>query len=160
MNFLNLLVKSKSQYQMLLKTQEEINNYDYRKMMMDFETETRHKKIMNGIRNKWRLASSKFLEKVDSIKDRNMKLDKIKQKEYKKRYKAKELSIQNQLELKRNEKLEKKKNMAEAFRKRNEDVEKNLEKFHQIQEEQRLKVEQDTMQKSKKKYINIIVFLI
>lgn len=160
MNFLNLLVKSKSQYQMLLKTQEEINNYDYRKMMMDFETETRHKKIMNGIRNKWRLASSKFLEKVDSIKDRNMKLDKKKQKEYKKRYKAKELSIQNQLELKRNEKLEKKKNMAEAFRKRNEDVEKNLEKFHQIQEEQRLKVEQDTMQKSKKKYINIIVFLI
>ena len=49
-----------------------MNNYDYRKMMIDFETETRHKKIINGIRNKWRVASSKYLEKINTIKIENM----------------------------------------------------------------------------------------
>ena len=135
---------------MLLKAQEDINQYDYKKMMSDFETETRHKKITNGIKNKWRIASTKYLEKVDLIKDRNKKLDKKRQREYKKRYKEKELSIQNQLEQKKYEILEKKKNMAEAIRKKNEDAAKNLEKFHELQEKERLKVEQDTMNKSKK----------
>ena len=135
---------------MLLKAQEDINQYDYKKMMIDFETETRHKKIINGIKNKWRIASTKYLEKVDLIKDRNKKLDKKRQREYKKRYKEKELSIQNQLEQKKYEILEKKKNMAEAIRKKNEDAAKNLEKFHELQEKERLKVEQDTMNKSKK----------
>ena len=135
---------------MLLKAQEDINQYDYKKMMSDFETETRHKKIINGIKNKWRIASTKYLEKVDLIKDRNKKLDKKRQREYKKRYKEKELSIQNQLEQKKYEILEKKKNMAEAIRRKNEDAAKNLEKFHELQEKERLKVEQDTMNKSKK----------
>ena len=76
---------------MLLKAQEDINQYDYKKMMSDFETETRHKKIINGIKNKWRIASTKYLEKVDLIKDRNKKLDKKRQREYKKRYKEKEV---------------------------------------------------------------------
>ena len=140
---------------MLLKAQEDINQYDYKKMMSDFETETRHKKIINGIKNKWRIASTKYLEKVDLIKDRNKKLDKKRQREYKKRYKEKELSIQNQLEQKKYEILEKKKNMAEAIRKKNEDAAKNLEKFHELQEKERLKVEQDTMNKSK-----ILLFII
>ena len=135
---------------MLLKAQEDINQYDYKKMMSDFETETRHKKIINGIKNKWRIASTKYLEKVDLIKDRNKKLDKKRQREYKKRYKEKELSIQNQLEQKKYEILEKKKNITEAIRKKNEDAAKNLEKFHELQEKERLKVEQDTMNKSKK----------
>ena len=135
---------------MLLKAQEDINQYDYKKMMSDFETETRHKKIINGIKNKWRIASTKYLEKVDLIKDRNKKLDKKRQREYKKRYKEKELSIQNQLEQKKYEILEKKKNMAEAIRKKNEDAAKNLEKFHELQEKERLKVEKEKMNKSKK----------
>ena len=41
-----------------------MNDYDYKKMMIDFETETRHKQIINGIRNKWRIASSKYYEKI------------------------------------------------------------------------------------------------
>ena len=68
-----------------------MNDYDYKKMMIDFETETRHKKIINGIRNKWRIASSKYSEKIKSIKIENKKADKksklilkrdIKQKNY------------------------------------------------------------------------------
>ena len=115
-----------------------MNNYDYRKMMLDFETETRHKKIINGIRNKWRVASSKYLEKINTIKIENKKAEQKKEKDYKKRFKAKELSIKNQLELNKLEKQEEK----------NKNVEKNLEIFHKKLEEERLRVEENTMKKS------------
>lgn len=117
-------------------------------MMIDFETETRHKKIINGIRNKWRIESSKYSEKIKSIKQENKKADKKKQIDFNKRYKAKQLSINNQLEMNKLEKLEEKNRRAEFLKKKSEDVEKNLEKFHQKLEEERLRVEENIMKKS------------
>jgi hypothetical protein len=38
--------------------------------------------------------------------------------------------------------------MAEIHKKKSEEAAKNLEEFHRIQEEERLKVEQDTFQRS------------
>ena len=40
-------------------------------MMSDFETESRHKKYLNGIKNKWRAASCKYLERVEYMKNRS-----------------------------------------------------------------------------------------
>ena len=117
-------------------------------MMLDFEAETRHKKVINGIRNKWRIVSSKYSQKIKTIKIENMKADKKRQNDFKKRYKAKELAIQNQLELNRSEKLEEKKKRMEFLKKKNEEVGKNLKRFHQKLEEERLKVEENTMKKS------------
>ena len=125
-----------------------MNNYDYRKMMLDFETETRHKKIINGIRNKWRVASSKYLEKINTIKIENKKAEQKKEKDYKKRFKVKELSIKNQLELNKLEKQEEKNKRIDFFNKKNKNVEKNLEIFHKKLEEERLRVEENTMKKS------------
>ena len=116
--------------------------------MLDFETETRHKKIINGIRNKWRVASSKYLEKINTIKIENKKAEQKKEKDYKKRFKAKELSIKNQLELNKLEKQEEKNKRIEFFNKKNKNVEKNLEIFHKKLEEERLRVEENTMKKS------------
>jgi len=146
--FTIFLVKSKIQYKDLIKTQEELNNYDYRKMMNDFETETRHKKVINGIRNKWRIESNKYHEKIKNIKIENRKSVQKKQRDYKKRFKAKELSIKNQLELNKLGKIEEKNKRAEFFKRKNEGVEKNLEIFHRKLEEERLKVEENTMKKS------------
>ena len=117
--------------------------------MSDFEAETRHKNFLNGIKNKWRAASCKYKEKVEFIKMKNEKLNKMRDKEYKKRYLKKENSIKNQLELKKNEKLEEKRRLAEIFKKKNEEAAKNLEKFHKLQEEERIRLEEDTFQKSK-----------
>ena len=106
-----------------------MNDYDYKKMMIDFETETRHKKIINGIRNKWRIASSKYYEKIKSIKVENKKADKKKQIDFKKRYKAKELSIKNQLELNKLEKFEEKNKRAEFLKKRMKMLKKTWKDF-------------------------------
>ncbi len=134
---------------MLIKHQQRINEYDYETMMRNFESESRHKKYLNGIKNKWRAASCKYKEKVEFIKMKNEKLNKMRDKEYKKRYLKKENSIKNQLELKKNEKLEEKRRLAEIFKKKNEEAAKNLEKFHKLQEEERIRLEEDTFQKSK-----------
>ena len=48
--------------------------------MDNFDTETRHKKIINGIRNKWRNISSKYSQKIKAIKVENKKADKKKAK--------------------------------------------------------------------------------
>ena len=67
---------------------------------------------------------------------------------FKKKYLQKEKAIKTQLEQKKFEKLEAKRKMAEIIKKKNEDAAKNLEKFHKMQEEERLKLEEDTFQKS------------
>jgi len=123
-------------------------------MMLDFEAESRHKKVSNGIRNKWRNISSKYSQKIKAIKVENKKADKKRLNDFKKRYKAKELSIKNQLELNMYEKLEERKKKAEFSKKKVEDVENNLKRFHEELEEERLKVEESTMKKS-----NIIIFI-
>ena len=117
-------------------------------MMKDFESETRHKKYLNNIKNKWRSASCKYKEKMEYIRNRNEKLDKMRDKAFRKRYIQKEKAIRNQLELKSHEKTEEKKRMAEELKKKNEEAIKNLEKFHRMQEEERLRIEQDTFLKS------------
>ena len=134
---------------MLIKNQQRINEYDYRSMMKNFESESRHKKYLNGIKNKWRAASCKYKEKVELIKIKNEKLNRMRDKAFKKRYLKKENAIKNQLELKNHEKMEEKRRLAEILKKKNEDAAKNLEKFHKMQEEERLKLEEDTFQKSK-----------
>ena len=117
-------------------------------MMLDFEAESRHKKVLNGIRNKWRNISSKYSQKIKAIKVENKKADKKRLNDFKKRYKAKELSIKNQLELNKLGRIEEKNKRSEFFKKKNEGVEKNLEIFHKKLEEERLKVEESTMKKS------------
>ena len=133
---------------MLIKSQQRVNEYDYKSMMKNFESESRHKKYLNSIKNKWRAASCKYKEKVQLIKINNEKLNKMRDKAYKKRYLKKENAIKNQLEIKNQEKQEEKRRLAELLKKKNEEASKNLEKFHKMQEEERLKLEEDTFQKS------------
>ena len=61
---------------MLIKNQQKLNEYDYKSMMKNFESESRHKKFLNGIKNKWRAASCRYKEKVALIKIKNEKLNK------------------------------------------------------------------------------------
>ena len=72
----------------------------------------------------------------------------MRDRQFKKRYKEKEDKIKNKLEKKNIEKLEERKRRAELFKKKSEDAERNLEEFHKMQEEERLRVEQDTFQRS------------
>ena len=85
----------------MLQDQKRINDYDYKKMLDDFELEARHKKILRGIRDKWRSISALHDEKVEEMKVKTEKMYRKKDKEFKKKLLRKEEIIRKQLELRK-----------------------------------------------------------
>ena len=68
------------------------------------------------------------------------------------------LAIKNQIQLKNQKMLEKKKEQEEYSKKKVDDVLKNLEEYNKLEEKKRLKLEQETFEKSK--YIIILLFIL
>ena len=124
-------------------------------MMKDFESETRHKKILNDIKKKWKDISGKYSERVEMAKENVQKINKSKDKAFKKKILQREKAIKNQLEFKNNAKLEEKEKLNEIAKK-NGEMEKNIEIFHQKQEEERKRIEKENIQKSKYKILLIL----
>ena len=144
----NINYQSKSQFDLIIEEQMKRNEYDYKKMMDDFELETRRKKMFNGIRNKWQEISKGYMEKIEEMKIKNEKLYKERNKKFKQKIRKKELAIKSQIELKNQKLLEKKKEQEEYSKKKMDDVLKNLEEYNKTEEEKRLKLEQETFLKS------------
>ena len=118
-------------------------------MMDDFEMEARRRKMLNGLKNKWNEMSKVYNEKIEDMKSKNAKLFKQRDREFKKKLKNKEMSIMRQLQLKNEKILEERKKAMEIGKKKSLDVLKNLEDYNKKQEEERLKLEQDTFLKCK-----------
>jgi hypothetical protein len=116
-------------------------------MMDDFELETRRKKMLNGLKNKWNEMSKVYNEKIEEMKLKNAKIFKERDREFKKKIKKKEMSIMKQLQLKNEKILENRKRAMEIGKKKSDDVLKNLEEYNKRQEKERLKLEQDTFLK-------------
>ena len=127
------------------------NEYDYNKMMDDFDLEARRRKIFTTIKNKWKAVSNAYNEKIEEMKLKNEKLYMERDQKFKQKLKMKESSIKKQIELRnklRNKLLqEKKKEQEEISKKKSDDIQKNLEEYYKKQEEKRLKLEQDTFNK-------------
>lgn len=140
---------------MMLQDQKRINDYDYKKMLDDFELEARHNKILRGIRDKWRSISALHDEKVEEMKVKTEKMYRKKDKEFKKKLLRKEEIIKKQLELRKQLLSEEKKRREEITKKKVDDVQKNLSDYKNMEEQKRLIVEKEIFGKSKK-----IIYLI
>ena len=142
------MIQAKSQLDIVIEEQKKKNEYDYKKMMDDFDLETRRKKIFNGIKNKWSEVNKGYMERIEEMKLKNERKYKERDRQFKQKLRKKELSIKKQIELKKEKLLQKKKEQEEITKKKSDDVLKNLEEFNKKQEEKRLKLEQDTFNKS------------
>ena len=134
---------------MILEDQKRVNDYDYKKMLDDFELEARHNKILRGIRDKWRSISAIHNEKVEEMKVKTEKMYKKKDKEFKKKLLKKEEVIKRQLEMRNKLLSEEKKRREEITKKKVDDVQKNLRDFKNMEEQKRLIVEKEIFGKSK-----------
>lgn len=134
---------------MILEDQKRINEYDYKKMLDDFELEARHNKILRGIRDKWRSISVLHNEKVEEMKVKTEKMYKKKDKEFKKKLLRKEEVIKRQLEMRQKFLCEEKKRREETTKKKVDDVQKNLKDFQRMEEHKRLIVAKEIFGKSK-----------
>jgi hypothetical protein len=134
---------------MILEDQKRINDYDYKKMLDNFELEARHNKILRGIRDKWRSISAIHNEKVEEMKVKTEKMYKKKDKAFKKKLLEKEEVIKRQLEMRNRLLSEEKKRREEITKKKVDDVQKNLRDFKNMEEQKRLIVEKEIFGKSK-----------
>ena len=123
------------------------NQYDYNKMIRDFEVKTRQEKIANNIRNKWKAATQSYIEKIEEMKLKNEKLYKERDRAFKLKLKKKELAIKKQLQLRNDKLIQKKKAQEEISKRRSDDILKNIEDYNKKQEESRLQLEKETFLK-------------
>ena len=70
---------------MMIEEQKHINEYDYKKMIANFELEDRHNKILKDIKDKWSSLSAIHDEKVENMKIKTEKMYRKKDKELKKK---------------------------------------------------------------------------
>ena len=132
-----------------------MNEYDYKKMIDNFDLEARHNKILKDIKDKWSSLSALHDEKVQNMKILTEKKYKKKDRELKKKLSRKEEIIKKQLEMRRNMREEEKKKREAITKKKVDDVFKNLIEFKNVEEEKRLILERETFDKC-----NLIFYII
>jgi hypothetical protein len=132
---------------MLLEDQKHMNEYDYKKMISNFEMESRHNRILKDIKEKWSSLSALHDEKVENMKIKTEKMYKKKDRDLKKKLLKKEEIIKKQLETRKNLLEQEKKKREEITKKKVDDVYKNLNEFKNKEEEKRLILEKETFDK-------------
>ena len=125
-----------------------MNDYDYKKMIENFEFQSRHNKILRGIKEKWSSLSVLHNEKVENMKIKTEKMYKKKDRELKKKLNKKEQITKRQLEIKKNILMEEKKKRDEITKKKVDSVQKNLTEYRNQEEQKRLVLERETLDKS------------
>ena len=138
---------------MMIEEQKHINEYDYKKMIANFELEDRHNKILKDIKDKWSSLSAIHDEKVENMKIKTEKMYRKKDKELKKKLLKKEKIIKKHLEMRKNFLAEEKKEREKKTKKKLDDVYKNLNEFKNLEEKKRLILENETFEKSKKNFM-------
>ncbi len=140
-----------------LENAQKINDFDYNKMLDDLEFESRHQRILNSIKNKWKNIGNKYKEKVDEYKKQNEILYKKKNHALQKKLKEKDDLLLRNIEYKRKLKSEERKKIGNLMKQKIDNVNQNLEIYLNEQEEKRLKLERKMNNKS---IIKLIIFLI
>ena len=117
-------------------------------MLDNFELESRHQRIMNGIKNKWKNKGLKYKEKLSEYKKQNEKMYKIKNKELQKKIREKDELLHRNIEMNKRLKSEERERKGNLMKQKTENASQNLEEFLSKQEEERLKLERNMFHKS------------
>ena len=127
------------------------NLYDYNKMMSDFEVETRYEDRLKKLKNKWKNENKKHRETVELMKEKREEIYNQKRAKLLKELDKKNVNIKKKLsENKAVKEAELHKSIEELLQK-----ERRAQTNHKIkimrEEKERLKNEEETFLKRKKK---------
>ena len=117
---------------------EDINNYDYNKMMQDFETSARHEAQLRRIRKRWEEEGKRYNETIEKMKELREETYKKKNAALVKKLKKKEQLLLTQLENTNKEKMEEKQKNIQLMLEREKIARQNVEKYQQKLENDRL----------------------
>ena len=137
-----------------MKNTLEINNYDYQKMIKDFETNLRCENHFKKLRKKWEEEGKKYLTSLEHMKEYKEETFKKRNRDLINKLNQKEslliTSLENKQKIKKKEKEEAISQLIEKERLAKENVEKYMEE----QEKLRLIFEQETQKKCT--FINLL----
>ena len=125
-----------------------MNDYDYNKMMTDFEFSTRHQAQLQKIRKKWQNVGKKYNETIQRMKEMNEENYKKKNAALIKKLKKKEQLLLTALETTNKEKMGEKRKNIELMMEREKAARENVEKHLLEEEENRQKFEEQINDKS------------
>jgi len=128
----------------------EINDYDYQKMIKDFEMNARFENNKKKLRKKWKIFHEKYQTTIEHMKEYREQSYRQKKSALIKKLNKKENTLITSLENIRNDKLrEKEKNIAQMMEKE-KIARENVEKFMEEQEQLRLDFQKETDERRKK----------
>ena len=125
-----------------------MNDYDYNKMMTDFEFSTRHQAQLQKIRKKWQNVGKKYNETIQRMKEMNEENYKKKNAALIKKLKKKEQLLLTALETTNKEKMGEKRKNIELMMEREKNARENVEKHLMEEEINRQKFEEQINDKS------------
>lgn len=133
-----------------VKNIQDVNKFDYEKMIKDYDTKARKEEHLKKIKKRWATEGKKYAENVEHMKEFREEAYKKKNEELKQKYEKKEKIILDSLK-KREADKKKEKERALSILLEKEKAAQEKVKNHLIeQEKDRLKFQQDTFEKSKK----------
>lgn len=134
-----------------MKETRKINELDHIQMIRDFETSSRHEDHLKKIRKKWASESKKYQQTIQHMKEVREETYLKKKEDLLKRLDQKEQLLLTSLETKEKDKLKEKQKAIALMMQRERAARKNVKKYLEEQEKNRLLFERQTHEKSKHK---------
>ena len=135
----------------------EINDYDYKKMIKDFETTQRFENHYKKLKKKWEQEGKKYQANIEHMKEFREEAYKKKNNDLIQKLNKKESLLITSLENKQKDKLKEKEKAIADLMEKEKIAKENVEKFLEQQEKLRLIFEEEINQK-RMSYLYIICF--
>ena len=128
----------------VMRKTAEINDYDYRKMIKDFEATQRFENHYKKLKKQWAEESKKYQTNVEHMKEYREEAYKKKNNELVKKLNQKESILITSLENKNKDKKKENKKAFSLLMEKEKLAKENVEKFMEEQEKLRLIFEEET----------------
>jgi uncharacterized protein with von Willebrand factor type A (vWA) domain len=125
----------------------EINDYDYKKMLRDFETTQRFENHYKKLKRKWEQEGKKYQANIEHMREYREETYKKKNNDLIKKLNKKESLLITSLENKQKDKSKEKERAIAQLMEKEKIAKENVEKFMEEQEKLRLIFEEETNQK-------------
>ena len=147
--YIILFIQDSSQFTEIISNTEEINDFDYKRMINDFETSARHQEQLKKIKKKIKAKSKKYEEAIQRMKEIREETYKKRNNELKQKIQKKEEILITTLQNKEKNKMrEKEKAIANMIERENQ-AKKNVEQYLEEQEKNRLEFQKVIQERSK-----------
>ena len=142
-----------------MKTSENLNDYDFKAMIKEFETASRHEEYLKKIKKKWSDENKKYNENIKQMREFQEETYQKKNKELVKRLKQKEKLLMTSLENNQKTRMKERQKAIETMVQREKIAREKVAKSMTKQEKDRCKLQLATQDKSNLFFIIFLYFL-